>query len=269
MDLHHMAARDMEQRLQSHDFTNPDFAQLARVLQRCHEDVQKQNSEAQRINQALDRMDWKLCQQLDQSRDHHHVVSRQVPTMVKTPGLFSFMELPPELRLKICRYLLVSPGPISVPDTAPPSWPYPSVAILQTCKLINQEATPLLYGSNAFTISITSTPSDTPLAMLSKLRWQTISLLPEINFISSNPSSEKAKPAPFTCTGHAILAQFKPSDFRLSPVGMDQYHVRHASNWISCQVMRAELVAFQNEWKGLMEPSNWELPAIDWESHGL
>ena len=74
----------------------------------------------------------------------------------------SLLDLPIEIRLKIYGYALISNKEIhlSATRTARYDWsPYepspqtkPQVALLRTCKEINREATPILYGKNKFEI---------------------------------------------------------------------------------------------------------------------
>ncbi|KAH8815616.1 hypothetical protein F5884DRAFT_184362 [Xylogone sp. PMI_703] len=78
-----------------------------------------------------------------------------VATRIMTKSRFSFMELPVEIRLKIYSYLLLSPEEhISIPRKTASSTFDPAVSILRTCKLLNEEATPLLYSHNNFLVNI-------------------------------------------------------------------------------------------------------------------
>jgi hypothetical protein len=159
----------------------------------------------------------------------------------------------------------------------------PSVAILQTCKLINDEGTPILYSQNKFIIylgrfhliaqiqptSNTSPEMDSgPSFSLSNSfllkRWTSISYLTSLSFTSNgNPvqganraSSARPRPWPaFHCTGADILARFNAHDFRCSPEGPDEYMALSISNWASTQVMSATLTAFQRELDTVMRPN--------------
>lgn len=85
----------------------------------------------------------------------------------------SFLTLPAELRVEVYRHLLVSPTPVSALTSIPPLDTTESFlthqdvdkchqiatmpihihpAILRACRLINQEATSILYSENIFTI---------------------------------------------------------------------------------------------------------------------
>jgi hypothetical protein len=137
---------------------------------------------------------------------------------IRTKGLFNFMELPTEIRVKVCglteeepslclshsalavrstmtvhfaaidiffrflrlliydadkdqiyNLLLISPEVIDIGSDKPESLttsslklPYPPAAILQTCKKVDEEATPILYGKNAFAICLRKCRPDGP-----------------------------------------------------------------------------------------------------------
>lgn len=191
-----------------------------------------------------------------------------VPQAVLTKGLFPMMDLPTELRLKIYPYLLISDGEIAVNKcdisvsnrvSSPPS-----VAILQTCKRINEEGTKILYSQNKFIIYLSIDPkpsfSLTNSFILKSLRWSSISFLTSLSFVSnSHPLpglddsvSETARSqSAFHCTGADIIARFKPNDFRYSPKGPDEYMSLSVSNWISTQLMKVLLASFQQELEAL------------------
>jgi len=58
----------------------------------------------------------------------------------------------------------------------------PSVAILQTCQIVNQEATPILYKDNDFTVFLDLNPGPAYLVCFPmSLRWSSI---PHINAIA-------------------------------------------------------------------------------------
>ncbi|KAL3428111.1 hypothetical protein PVAG01_01620 [Phlyctema vagabunda] len=276
--------------LRSHDFSQADLQRVAAALQRSLDEAEEQNLEAAKISQALDMQVgqyeqmsalWKRQEesqsqsQREQPDTETRLSAASSPRTVRTAGRFSMMELPTELRLKICEYLVVSPAEkITIPSkTADDTATLPHAAILRTCHQLNREATPLLYGRNNFAITLgASSTTSNALPLLSRLRWTNMALVREMTFVSAPPEGEKLDPAPFCCTGARILAQFSYTDFRLSPVCMDSYQIRHASNWISCQVMKAELAAFQQQWKELMEPTEIllqsapiELPSLDWD----
>jgi hypothetical protein len=107
-------------------------------------------------------------------------------------------------------------------------------------------------------------------SIIRSLRWSTLSYLTSISFVSNTNSNSSSvsdqDPTPrivgprsrpsFTCTGADILARFASSDFRYSPAGPDQYMALSISNWVSMQVMRAELSAFQRDLEAMMRPSD-------------
>jgi hypothetical protein len=92
------------------------------------------------------------------------------------------------------------------------------------------------------------------------LRWSTVSHLSVVSFISGStvtPGETRirrlARPRPsFTCTGADILAHFVEADFLYSPCGPDQYMALSISNWVSMEVMRAELSAFQRALEAML-----------------
>jgi hypothetical protein len=176
------------------------------------------------------------------------------------------------------------PGP-------PPRHQRPSVAILRTCRDINEEGTPILYSKNQFLICLCMPsfflPSSshllptTPLAtslnsfvgispspgcslanslFLTGIRWSTLALLRSIGFTSSSmmtPAHDNALSLPrgspsFVCNGDDILARFTESDFTYAPPGPDKFMTLSISNWVSMQVMRAELAACQKALQAMM-----------------
>ncbi|KIN05982.1 hypothetical protein OIDMADRAFT_17097 [Oidiodendron maius Zn] len=194
-------------------------------------------------------------------------IEPSVPRTIGTKGLFPLMELPAELRLEIYHHLLVVPVPINIETVDNKyfnsSWRSrrPSVAILQTCKDINEEGIPILYANNTFVIclainyrlKIVPGPSSCLASSLfvRGLRWSTISLLSRIYFINDSsykPDDASAQrllpPRPaFTCTGADILARFQELDFKYSPLGPNEYMALSISNWVSINVMREMLTA--------------------------
>lgn len=190
----------------------------------------------------------------------------ETPANIKTERLFSMLELPAELRLKIYTALLVCPGGISVPFSDSPlekTSKYPSVSILQTCKLINDEATSILYAENDFLIHLPlerhrSLPGKSDHCFqLSSLRWSTLAYMKSMSFASGNspalpdPHFVGSKPT-FSCSGQDIISRFSDHDIRYSPHGPDEYMALSVSNWVRTKVMRAELSAFQKELEAMM-----------------
>ncbi|KAE9379133.1 hypothetical protein N431DRAFT_434142 [Stipitochalara longipes BDJ] len=196
---------------------------------------------------------------------------------IQTKGLFNFMELPPEIRMEIYNILLVSPRTIDIGSDGPPGLcttntsilSHPPIAILRTCKQINEEATPILYGKNSFTISLPNDPS--PTFLLSKFRWSTLRVLKSLTFTSSNgplcslPISKTASSEPepsFHCTGPDILARFTHADFIYSLSGPDHFMALSISNWVSTKVLSAQLSAIQKELEAMMGPYDDVLTAL-------
>lgn len=183
-----------------------------------------------------------------------------IPSRIGTKSRFSLMELPVELRLELYKQLFIYSGPITIPSSTNTSGTQarPAVAILQTCKTVNEEATPVLYSANSFSITLPHPSSNIPVhtLFLSNLRWSTLSLVPCLSFQSNNSVvvpelSSTARPA-FTCSGKDIVARFSTRDFKYSPAGPDWYMALSVSNWVSTKVMSAELTAFQVEIDGWM-----------------
>ena len=102
------------------------------------------------------------------------------------------------------------------------------------------------------------------------MRWSTISDINTMHFMSNTPSLSKSdnsdifiRPrAYFTCTAAHLLSRYTASDFRYSPVGPDEYVMLSMSNYVSTQVMRAELSAFQMELDTMMRPGEEYLAAL-------
>lgn len=101
--------------------------------------------------------------------------------------------------------------------------------------------------------------------LLRSLRWSSISCITSLSFIGTeNPvpkledgaSRQPRSSSVFQCTGADILARFKPNDFRYSPKGPDEYMALSVSNWISTQVLRVLLCAFQVSYPLLGTPTS-------------
>lgn len=153
--------------------------------------------------------------------------------------------------------------------------PRPAVAILQTCRLVNEEGVPILWGKNTFAICLrkyliakpTSTSNQhiavdlTEPFFMHKLRWSTIYHIASLTFTSnSTPLPDLSSSTlrrnyidpHFTCSGAEILARYTPADFRYSPYGPDQCMSLSIRNWVSTNVTRAELNALQQELEAMM-----------------
>ena len=68
---------------------------------------------------------------------------------------FKFLQLPPELRLEVYQYILVARNCEALGDGGQVI----ETSLLRTCKLVYEEAAPILYGETEFTVEITF-PSD-------------------------------------------------------------------------------------------------------------
>jgi hypothetical protein len=66
----------------------------------------------------------------------------------------------------------------------------------------------------------------------------------------------------FTCTAAHLLSRYTVADFKYSPIGPDEYVVLSMNNYVSTQVMRAELSAFQRELDIMMRPGEEYLAAL-------
>ena len=59
-----------------------------------------------------------------------------------------------------------------------------------------------------------------------------------------------------------IVGRFTPRDLVYAPHGPDGFMALSVSNWVSAQVMRAELSAFQRELEAMMRPSEVEMALL-------
>ncbi|KAI1468670.1 uncharacterized protein F4812DRAFT_339484 [Daldinia caldariorum] len=111
-----------------------------------------------------------------------------------------FLKLPLELRLEIYWYLLCSPDYIIISSRRRqlhwcrpqlPTWGLrrtshrmPHVELLRTCKQVNSEATPILYGKNQFLVALPHLARFYPRnSFLWNLRYSTMSDLASITFV--------------------------------------------------------------------------------------
>ncbi|KUJ20929.1 uncharacterized protein LY89DRAFT_419534 [Mollisia scopiformis] len=194
--------------------------------------------------------------------------------LIQTKGRFNFMELPAELRLKIYELLLICNDDVELPCDGlgdrerqirlirgVPLYPCPrpAVAIMQTCRLANEEGVPILWGKNTFAICL---PVDLMEPFfLHRLRWSTIQHMASLTFTSNTtplPESFSShlkrnyiRPH-FACSGLDILARYSPTDFLYSPYGPDVCMSLSIRNWVSTNVTRAELNAIQQELEAMM-----------------
>src|SRR4051812_32407191 len=100
--------------------------------------------------------------------------------------------------------------------------------------------------------------------LLKNLRWCSISQITSLAFLSDSnppPAIDEAFSGPpssrptFHCTGELIMKRFTIHDMRYSPKGPDEYMALSLSNWVSTQVMRVMLSAFQRELEEMMRPA--------------
>ncbi|RFU26569.1 hypothetical protein B7463_g9758, partial [Scytalidium lignicola] len=161
----------------------------------------------------------------DNDDDDQTRTIRIAATQIMTKSRFSFMELPVEIRLKICSYLLLSPEEhIAIPKKTSSSTFNPTVSILQTCKLLNEEATPLLYSHNQFVVNIGLASQDpnsfeNHITFPSTLRWTTIALLNNTSYISQ-PSPVPRLPFPSTPSTDTIMTN-AGLDLSADPHGLE------------------------------------------------
>jgi hypothetical protein len=99
------------------------------------------------------------------------------------------------------------------------------------------------------------------------MRWSTIAYINTMHFMSNMPglshSDINGHPrAVFSCTAAHLLSRYTATDFKYSPYGPDEYVVLSMSNYVSTQVMRAELSAFQMELETMMRPSEEYMAAL-------
>ncbi|CAK3969518.1 Hypothetical predicted protein [Lecanosticta acicola] len=136
---------------------------------------------------------------------------------------FRFLDLPPELRMRVYPYLLEEDRGISIRHSkttklkaraigtywTPLNMP---VALLATCKIINKEATPVLYGNNSFSVD----PRTRPLQdhFLEKIGGS-IRYLRRVTLAWANKRER-----------HAMLVRLKKAVF-LTELGLPWYLVSH------------------------------------------
>ena len=156
-----------------------------------------------------------------------------------------------------------------------------SVAVLQTCKRINEEGTPILYGRHTFTIYLhtlykgqnsswtkefdaQSEQSEPPRGcafFLQRLRWSTLNYITTMYFTSDSllPSSRTGQGLPrafFSCTGSSLLSRCATNSSN------HENGILSLSNYVSVQVFYAELSACKKEVEFLMNPSEEYMAAL-------
>lgn len=100
------------------------------------------------------------------------------------------------------------------------------------------------------------------------MRWSTIACINTMYFTSSTATfqplptnSQYRHESPhqrprtvFSCSAAHLLSRYTATDFKYAPRGPNEYAVLSMSNYVSTQVMKEELSAFQIELEGLMRP---------------
>ncbi|PBP18017.1 hypothetical protein BUE80_DR011188 [Diplocarpon rosae] len=218
--------------------------------------------------------------------DDAQILLPPTATLIGTKGRLNLMDLPTEIRVKVwCTVLLgsspdaegrqiyedvlISPHELNIPSEVSGSnvtsrsndFTYPANAILQTCKLVNQEATPIFYGRNTFKICL-ATEHCRPF-FVRNFRWSTLLSIDTIKFHSSgsaelgtDPSSITAPTRPyFACSGYDLMAVLKGTAFLYSPVCPDNNMALSISSWVSTKVLYLELDAIQKEMEAIMSTS--------------
>ncbi|EKD11915.1 hypothetical protein MBM_09938 [Drepanopeziza brunnea f. sp. 'multigermtubi' MB_m1] len=221
---------------------------------------------------------------------------------IMNKSCFRFMDLPVELRLEIYSCLLVSPDDIRIPaeceaplasttgshEEEHEEKSHPAHAILQTCKLVSEEAIPIFYGMNTFIICLgrvlpplpSSFPprrDPTPLFKLTKacmnkiateqhkqpffvhnFRWSTLLCMNTVKFHSNGyqqivtvPNHIGARPY-FTCSGYDLIAVLKGTAVLYSPDGPNENMALSISSWVSTKVLYLELDAIQQEMEAIL-----------------
>jgi hypothetical protein len=103
---------------------------------------------------------------------------------------FEFLDLPPELRLMVYRKLLLFMTPHEQIPSGRAGRVYPQ--ILQTCKLIQEEANGILYDENTFVADARSRTESTSTERLTMSRF---TMLTAVIFTTSSNSCVFRKPS--------------------------------------------------------------------------
>ncbi|KAH7418189.1 hypothetical protein BKA64DRAFT_191477 [Cadophora sp. MPI-SDFR-AT-0126] len=173
---------------------------------------------------------------------------------VKTKGRFNFMELPVELRVKIYKLLSDEPGELLIlpretpPRREDPSYRYPGVSLLTTCKLVNDELTPVFYGGNTFRINLPIS-HDQPF-FIRKFRWSTLQCFERMKFYGDVSRSHVTSNSNFACSGPELLSFIPEIAILCSPAGPDDSTSSSMMTLITTKVLLAELADFQLEMEG-------------------
>ncbi|PVH85106.1 hypothetical protein DL98DRAFT_64906 [Cadophora sp. DSE1049] len=174
---------------------------------------------------------------------------------VKTKGRLSFMELPVELRVKIYKVLSDEPGELLVlprattPSHEDPSYRYPGVSLLTTCKLVNDEMTPVFYGGNTFRINLPIS-YEQPF-FIRNFRWSTLQCFERMKFYGDVSRSHVTSNSNFACSGPELLGFIPEIAMLCSPAGPDDSTSSSMMTLITTKVLLAELADFQLEMEGL------------------
>ncbi|KAG9236732.1 hypothetical protein BJ875DRAFT_439081 [Amylocarpus encephaloides] len=169
------------------------------------------------------------------------------------------MDLAVEIRMTLYEDLLIFPQHFVVSLFGEPSEPMPAshcpaIHLLQTCKLVNEEATPVFYSNHFFfslppsrlpriDSSCYEAHSMGPAFQLSRFRWSTIACINSLSYPSGlnvTHVSSLTSPA-FTVTGEDIVDLLWPTDVRYSPQGPDLFMSDSFSFWLTLMAMSFQL----------------------------
>ncbi|KAH7360510.1 hypothetical protein BKA65DRAFT_186599 [Rhexocercosporidium sp. MPI-PUGE-AT-0058] len=174
---------------------------------------------------------------------------------VKTKSRFNFMELPVELRVKIYRLLsyesselLILPKAIT-PRLEAPSYRYPGVSLLTTCKLVNDEMSPVFYGGNTFRITLSSSHHQE--YFIRNHRWSTLQCIETMKFYGDVEPSHPSFKSSFTCSGLEMLGFIPKHAALCSTVGPDDETAASMITMILVKLTLAQLADFQVIMAGL------------------
>ncbi|KAJ5042733.1 uncharacterized protein L3040_004130 [Drepanopeziza brunnea f. sp. 'multigermtubi'] len=134
---------------------------------------------------------------------------------------------------------------------------HPAHAILQTCKLVSEEAIPIFYGMNTFIICLATEQHKQPF-FVHNFRWSTLLCMNTVKFHSNGyqqivtvPNHIGARPY-FTCSGYDLIAVLKGTAVLYSPDGPNENMALSISSWVSTKVLYLELDAIQQEMEAIL-----------------
>lgn len=129
------------------------------------------------------------------------------------------------------------------------SYRYPGVSLLSTCRLVNDEMTPLFYGGNTFRVNLPIS-YEQPL-FIRNFRWSTLRCFEKITFRGDVTRSHVRSDSNFACSGPELLAFVPEIAMLCSLVGPDNSTSSSMMTLITTKVLLAELADFQLEMEGL------------------